>query len=218
VVLDEAHDALRPGATPDLSAGIEDKGFCLATYRPSQLGDRVAGATDVFIVGRTTAPEETAFLSSRLGRGVGSGTAIGVLPDLPGGEFLVVQPDQGGRLTPMTFVAPPRNTAHVRHRKKYAECRVPLERRFFFRRPAGQVVAEAESLHGFRRVVLATDDAVLGYHAGRGDFSRWVLDVFSDRELSRQLRKMETRWRRGEITDLRSVIDRLITFRYGAET
>jgi hypothetical protein len=58
---------------------------------------------------------------------------------------------------------------------------------------------------------------VLGHHAGRGDFSRWVLDVFSDRELSRQLGKTESRWRRGEITDLRRAIDRLIAFRYGTD-
>jgi hypothetical protein len=217
VVLDEAHDALRPGAVPDLSAGLEDKGFCLATYRPSRLRATVQDAMDVFIVGRTTAPEETSALRARLGGGPGSGMAIGALPDLPGGEFLVIQPDQGGGWTPMTFVAPPRQTAHVRHRKKYADCQVPIERRFFFRRPEGAVVAEADSLENFRRVVRATDGAVLDHHAGRGDFSRWVLDVFSDRELARQIRKAEARWRRGEIADLRSIIDRLIAFRYGAE-
>ena len=217
VVLDEAHDALGRGAVPDLAAAIADKGFCLATYRPRRLGDAVADGIDVFIVGRTTAPEEMAFLGAALGRGLGSDAPTAALPDLPAGEFLVVQPDQAGRWTPMTFVAPPRQTAHVRHRKKYADCRVPVERRFLFRRPEGQMVAEAESLQAFRRAVLAADDAVLGYHAGRGDFSRWVLDVFSDRELARQLRKAEARWRREEVTALRSVIDRLITFRYGAE-
>ena len=55
----------------------------------------------------------------------------------------------------------------------------------------------------------------LAHHARLGDFSRWVLDVFSDPELARQLKKTEARWRRGEVPDLRRAIDRLITFCYG---
>jgi hypothetical protein len=59
---------------------------------------------------------------------------------------------------------------------------------------------------------------MLGYHAGRGDFSCWVLDVFADRELARQLEKSVARWRRGEIPDLGRAIDRLILNRYGPES
>jgi hydroxymethylpyrimidine pyrophosphatase-like HAD family hydrolase len=216
VVVDEAHDPLQPGGVRDDAAGIEDKGFCLATYRPSWLRPSVMDAMDVFIVGRTTAPEQAAAVTARLGPDLAPG-AIGVLPQLPIGEFLVVEPEQGGGWTPLTFVAPPRQTAHVRHHKKYADTSVPRERRFIFRRPDGEVVGEADSLHGFRRAVLAVDDATLGHHVGRGDFSRWVLDIFSDRELARQFRKLEARRRRGEVSELRAVIDRLITLRYGPE-
>jgi hypothetical protein len=215
VVLDEAQDPLRPEGIPDEAVGTEDKGFCFATYRPSWLRDAVARAVDVFVVGRTTAPEEAAFLSARLGEGVAPAMAIAALPD---GEFLLAEPDPGGRWTPLTFTAPPRQTAHVRHRRKYADWRVPYERRFLFRAPGGLVIAEADSLHGFRREVLAAPDVVLADHASRGDFSQWVLDVFSDGELARQLRKMEARCRRGELAGLRSVIDRLITHRYDAES
>ncbi len=217
VVLDEAQDPLRPEGIPDEAVGTEDKGFCFATYRPSWLRDAVARAVDVFVVGRTTAPEEAAFLSARLGEGVAPAKAIAALPDLPDGEFLLAVPDPGGRWTPLTFTAPPRQTAHVRHRRKYADWRVPYERRFLFRAPGGPAIAEADSLHGFRREVLAAPDVVLADHASRGDFSQWVLDVFSDGELARQLRKMEARCRRGELAGLRSVIDRLITHRYDAE-
>ncbi len=216
VVVDEAHDPLRRDGVGDEVAGMEDRGFCLATYRPSWLRDTVAGAMDVFIVGCTTAPEEAAALAARLDSSLVSG-ALAALPQLPIGELLVIQPDQDGRWTPLTFMAPPRQTTHVRHRKKYADSRVAHDRRFFFRRPDGRVIGEADSLNGFRRAVLGADDATLTYHADRGDFSRWVLDVFSDRELGRQFRKMEARSRRGEVTDLRSVVARLIAFRYGPE-
>jgi hypothetical protein len=117
----------------------------------------------------------------------------------------------------LTFVAAARETMHVRHVKKYADSHVPLDQHFFFRDHDGRVVATAESLHGFRHAVVAVKADVLGYHAARGDFSRWVLDVFADRELARQLEKSVARWRRGEIPDLGRAIDRLILNRYGPE-
>jgi hypothetical protein len=82
------------------------------------------------------------------------------------------------------------------------------------RRPDGPVVATADSLAGFRRAVTAADDIVLAHHARRGDFSRWVRDVFSDHQLAMQLRKTESRRNRGEITDLRRAIEQLVMTRY----
>jgi hypothetical protein len=63
--------------------------------------------------------------------------------------------------------------------------------------------------------LAAVGEASLAYHARRGDFSRWILHVFSDWQLAAQLRKVESRWTRGEITDLRSALDRPIALRYG---
>ena len=185
VLLDEAHYSLHRDGVADDVIGIEDKGFCLATYRPSWLRDSVVKQLDVFILAHATADDELAFLRSRL-----SNAAI-------------------------TFVATPRETTHVRHLRKYADSRVPFGERFLFRRPDGHVVAEAQSLHDFRRVLMTVDDHVIAHHVRLGDFSRWVLDVFSDPELARQLKKTEARWRRGEVPDLRRAIDRLITFCYG---
>jgi hypothetical protein len=68
----------------------------------------------------------------------------------------------------------------------------------------------------FRRVVGAIDPGVLSFHAERGDFSRWALGVFSDATLAQQLRKLESRWRRGEVEDLREALDRLVAARYGS--
>ena len=168
---------------------------------------------DVFILAHATADDELAFLRSRLSSSAVAEGALAALPGLPTGEFLVIEPEV--EATAVTFVAAPRRTIHARHLTKYADSRVPFDERFLFRRPDGHVVADAQSLHDFRRVVTRVEVGVLAHHAGRGDFSRWVLDVFSDQELARQLRKTEARWRRGEIPDLRRAVDRLITVRYG---
>jgi hypothetical protein len=64
-------------------------------------------------------------------------------------------------------------------------------------------------------MVATIEPDVLAHHAEHGDFSRWVRDIFHDAELSRQLGKVESRWRRGELADLRGSIDTLIGIRYG---
>jgi hypothetical protein len=216
VILDEAHYSLHPGGVADHALGIADKGFCLATYRSSWLRDSVLASVDVFVLARTAMAEELGFLRSRLAPLLGGDAAVlAALGDLPSGEFLVIEPEGGpGGLT---IVAAPRETVHVRHLKKYADSRVPSDRRFLFRHPDGRLFAEADSLQAFRRAVAAAEEDVLAHHVGRGDFSRWVLGVFSDRELARQLRKTEARWRRGEIREIRRTIERLIGFRYGPE-
>ncbi|HUG36013.1 MAG TPA: hypothetical protein VML54_03630, partial [Candidatus Limnocylindrales bacterium] len=85
-------------------------------------------------------------------------------------------------------------------------------------RQDGTVVAEARSLADFCRVVTgAIDGAVLDHHARRGDFSRWVQDIFSDSRLAGQLRKVERRWARGELEDLAVALIRPIALRYGLD-
>ena len=218
VVLDEAHYSLHPEGVADPVTGVEEKGFCVATYRARWLRPSVMKAVDIFVLARTTAPEELAFLRSFLAESAGGGEdAISVLPDLPQGKFVVVQSEGAGARTALTFVGEPRETPHVRHLKKYVDSRVSPEWSFSFRGPGGPIVATADSLNAFRHAVGMVEDRVLAYHAGRRDFSRWVFDVFADRELGAQLRKTETRWSRGEITDLRRAIERLITARYGGE-
>jgi hypothetical protein len=219
VLLDEAHYSLHRGGVAEEALDIEDRGFCLVTYLPSWLRERVVKAMDVYLLSRVTTPEELAFLSASLPGIASSGDWPGtMLPRLPRGRFVAVQPTPSGVPMALTFVAAARETMHVRHVKKYADSQVAPERRFFFRDHGGRVVAAAQSLHGFRHAAIAVPDDVLGYHAGRGDFSRWVRDVFTDRELARQLEKSVARWRRGEIPDLGRAIDRLILNRYGPES
>ena len=217
VVLDEAHYSLHAGGVDERAIGIEDKGFCLPTYRSSWIRPTVVRAMDVFVLARTTAPGELAFLRTALRElGEGGARAVDSLPDLPPGEFVLVQGRDAGPAEPVTFVPVPRETIHVRHLRKYAEGGVPVEHRFYFRQPEGELVATANSLTSFGHALAAIDDRVLAFHAERGDFSRWVLGVFSDPTLGQQLRKTEARWRRREIGDLRAAMERLVASRYGS--
>jgi hypothetical protein len=217
VFLDEVQYSLHREGIPAGAIGLEDKGFCLVTYRPSWLADPVMAAVDVLILARAPASEELSRLGGQQFCGVPNiESALAAVPTMPAGEFLLVDPvGQGAALT---FVADRRETAHVRHLRKYVDSVVPSDQRFVFRHPDARVAGEARSLGEFRREIAAVGDDVLADHAGRGDFSRWVLDVFADRELAKQIAKTEARWSRGEVPDLRRAIDQLVALRYGDST
>lgn len=218
VFLDEAHYSLHREGIRVEASGIEGRGFCLITYKPSWIRESVLRAVDVLALGRTTVPEELVFLRSFLLAGAGGDAAVTtVLPGLPRGEFLLVRAEPGGDRRALTFLPLPRETPHVRHRKKYADTLLPPERHFCFRGPAGDLVGTVGNLAEFQQALARVEDHVLVHHAQRRDFSRWVLGVFSDQELGRGLRRIEGRWGRGEIADLREAIDRLLMDHYGAE-
>jgi hypothetical protein len=212
IILDEAHYSLHREGVANRAIGIQGKGFCLVTYRASALRESVTQTIDVFLFARTTANKELDFLRTVLDRLPTSSTAsvVSTLPHLPQGEFLLVRPDVADARV-QTFVAAPRMTSHVRHLRKYTEGQLQDARCFFFRTPDGRLAATAGSLGGFVHAVRRVGEDVLRFHATRGDFSRWLLDVFADRELGRQLAKIERRWGRHEIRDLRHAIERLIT-------
>ncbi|OGL12022.1 MAG: hypothetical protein A3I17_09215 [Candidatus Rokubacteria bacterium RIFCSPLOWO2_02_FULL_72_37] len=210
LVLDEAHYWLGKDGVPDGALGVEDKGLCLVTYCASRLRPSVLAAVDVFLLARTAAAAQLDCLREVLAR-VPADTAdlAAVLPELPMGEFLLLRTEPAGPRT-RTFTAAPRMTSHVRHLGKYADGRLPEARRFFFRAPDGRLVATAGSLGEFFQGVGIVGDDVLAFHAARGDFSRWLLEVFADRELGRYLAKLEGRWNRRELHDLRGALERLL--------
>jgi hydroxymethylpyrimidine pyrophosphatase-like HAD family hydrolase len=216
IVLDEAHYSLHPTGVRETAIGLEHRGFCLVTYKSSWLRPSVLKAIDTFVLARTTAPEELSFLQEVLaGAGEAGQRAVEVLPDLPSGEFVLLQLNsESGALT---FTLSPRQTPHVRHLRKYADSQVPPDQRFLFRGPDGHIVATADTLNAFRDAVAAAPEGVLAHHAGRGDFSRWVVDLFGDRTLGQQIRKLEARWTRGEIRNLRPRLRELVALRYGAD-
>jgi hydroxymethylpyrimidine pyrophosphatase-like HAD family hydrolase len=212
VLLDEAHYSLHREGIPDDVAGLEEKGFWLITYRASWLRPSVLSAIDHFIFGRTTAATELAFLRSFMERGrPGSVGVVGALPDLAPPEFVLVSAAPGPDAGAVTFVAPPRLTQHVRHVGKYWDQPVADDKAFFFRGPDGRLLGTADTLRALLERLEDVDGEVLAYHASRGDLSRWLADVFLDRHLGNQVRKLEQRWSRDDVPELRQGLVRLLS-------
>ncbi len=55
---------------------------------------------------------------------------------------------------PRGFTIADRHTAHVRHRHKYADIRLPPERRFYFHTTDGRTIAAAATMHDFSTAVI----------------------------------------------------------------
>jgi haloacid dehalogenase-like hydrolase len=196
-IVDEAHYLFpRHCEAPTTLAA---KGFCLATFRASELNRTVVEAMDVFVIGRTTQPDELRFLEHLVAeRGLGGPITSAMLAELPCGTFVILRPGVPGA----TFVPPRRLVRHVRHLTKYADRGVAPHHRFFFLGADESTVAAAASLAEFIHMLAEVPRASVLHHARRGDFSRWVRDVISDRVLAVRLAKLERRWCRGELQDL----------------
>ncbi|BBX61240.1 phosphoglycolate phosphatase [Mycobacterium saskatchewanense] len=89
------------------------------------------------------------------------------------------------------FAVADRQTEHVRHRRKYADVRLPDERRFYFHGVDGQFVRPAATMDEFRSAISHLDQRALQYHLDRGDFSRWLEGTIADRDFARQVAAWE---------------------------
>jgi hypothetical protein len=106
---------------------------------------------------------------------------------------LPITEEAGGRLR--MFTLGPRLTPHVRHREKYVDVPVPEPRAFEFGQfgQDGQAPVRVRTLRQFVGAVSGLPAAALAPYLRRGDFSRWIREVFGDHALAAELRSLERR-------------------------
>jgi hypothetical protein len=107
---------------------------------------------------------------------------------------LPVTEEAGGEFT--VFTLGQRLTPHVRHRQKYVDVPVTEGRAFVFA-PDGGGAQRVRTLREFVDVLEHARPGVLDPFIRRGDFSRWIGDVFGDYALAEELRRQEHRYRGG---------------------
>lgn len=200
IVLDEAHYFLHDAAAHHL-LDLDTNGYVVVTYCASRLPPELMAASEVMIVTCESSPQEVEELRKRcaacepvdaarwsmLGR-----LALGQAVALP------VTEESGGELK--LFTIGQRLTPHVRHRQKYVDVPVTESRAFQLTRNGGP----ARRVRTLRELVEALEHAAPGALDGylrRGDFSRWIGDVFGDYALAGELREEESRYRGGKDRD-----------------
>jgi len=214
IVVDEAHYFLHDAGARHL-LDLDLNGYTVVTYCASRLPPELLAATEVMIVTCESDPAEVDALCRCCAKCEDVDTLAWrvQLGHLPVGEAvaLPITEEAGGDLC--RFSIGRRLTPHVRHREKYVDVPVTEGRAFVFSdgptpwrraRTLRQFVAEVEHQTGAR---------IDGY-LRRGDFSRWIGDVFGDHALAADLRRHEDRYRRGDDLDAAPEVVAAIRGRY----
>jgi hydroxymethylpyrimidine pyrophosphatase-like HAD family hydrolase len=212
ILIDEAHYFLHDAEASQL-LDLERNGYIVATYCASRLPKELLAKTEVMLVTCESNPAEI----DALGQRCASCNAVdrsqwGLLAHLRTGQAvaLPITEEAGGELR--LFTVGPRVTRHVRHREKYVDVPVAEHRAFVFGangqphrvRTLRQLVGELE---GRPRRVLEP-------YLRRGDFSRWIRDVFGDHPLAAELCGLEERHRTAAQSETLAEMARAIRARY----
>ncbi len=214
IVIDEAHYFLHESNVEDL-LDLDLGAYTLVTYRASDLNPNVRNAMEIVCATRIAAPEEAHAVETMFGAGTAKWCST--LAKLADGEAVLLRSSQEAGGKPQRFSYLPRLTAHVRHRSKYFDVPIPAGREFVFTADGRALGAPCRSLKEFIASLGSLPGGVLDEHARRGDFSRWIADVFHDHPLASDLRKLEQRCRLGYVANLSREFAKAIQARYEVE-
>ena len=210
VVVDEAHYFLNRLDDPELF-DRELGGYLLVTYRISDLSPDVLSASEAVIVTRVD-DRRQALAVLALAPGAGTSEAwLALVANLAIDEAVLLPRlfESGDSVT--RFRVTPRLTKHVRHRRKYADIPVCPEQEFVFTQRGRPTGARARTVRDLLSVLPALPDDVVQEHLARGDFRRWLEDVFGDGELGGTIERLE----QGDVSAARRTLLRAIADRYG---
>jgi hydroxymethylpyrimidine pyrophosphatase-like HAD family hydrolase len=191
IVVDEGHYFLRD-AVKDRLLDLDFNGYTVVTYWPSQLPRELVAATEVILVTRESSAKEIDALRNHctacqhLAR-----SAWDVLPRLALDQAVALPVAFEATSDLRVFTIGERLTPHVRHRQKYVDVPVAESRAFVFRGVGRAPLSRARTLREFVTMLEDLDAAHAEGYLRRGDFSRWIADVFGDHALARELRAYE---------------------------
>jgi hypothetical protein len=216
IVLDEAHHFLHDVAVQDL-LDLDLNGYTLVSYRASRLHRDVLAASQAIIVTCESDPREVrslyALCRSCEGRLLEPEWEQ-LLGGLVIGEAVVLPITEEAEGDVRRIRLAPRLTPHVRHLAKYIDIALPEARAFVFWRDGLPVGRRARTLREFVECVEQTPTAELDGHLRRGDFSRWIAEVFGDYPLAKTVRQIEDDYRAGRPSDVVSSLGLAVRSRY----
>jgi hypothetical protein len=189
IVIDEAHYFLHDALRRDL-LDLDEDGYTVVTYWPSRLPSVLVAAAEVILVTR----ESDAVQIEALRRSCATCQHLDpagwdVLPRLRLDQAAALPGAPETRDTLQIFTIGERLTPHVRHRQKYVDVPVTASHAFEFTTSQGR--ARARTLREFVTVLERTDVAEADAYLRRGDFARWIGDVFGDHALAQELQQLE---------------------------
>jgi hypothetical protein len=214
IVIDEGHYFLRDAIARGL-LDLDFNGYTVVTYWPSQLPAELVAATEVILVTRESNLGEIEALRQHCDacRHLESSDWL-MLPDLRIDQAVALPVTDEAGTELRRFVIGERLTPHVRHRQKYVDVPVPDHHAFVFESGHRKEVVRAHTLREFASVVETLDERDAGGYLRRGDFSRWMSDVFGDHALARELKGYEQRYAKGNYREVLGDVVAAIDSRY----
>lgn len=193
IVVDEAHYFLHDAADRDL-LDLDENGYTVVTYWPSQLPPALIAATEVILVTKESNGAEIDALrrSCSTCQHLDS-SGWDVLSDLRLDQAAALPGTRETRGALQIFTIGERLTPHVRHRQKYVDVPVTSSHAFVFTGPRG-AGARARTLREFVTVLESIGVSEADPYLRRGDFARWIGNVFGDHPLARELQQHERRY------------------------
>ena len=191
IVIDEAHYFLH-GEEAARLLDLDRNGYTVVTYCASRLPAALLRATEVILVTCESNPAEVAALRGLNESGAASAphewNRLGLLRPAQA-VALPMTAEAEGQLR--VFTVARRLTPHVRHREKYVDVPVSDAHAFVITSHG----MPARRLRTLRELVTylehATPSAIAPF-LKRGDFSRWIKEVFGDHALAAELQLIET--------------------------
>jgi len=200
VLVDEIQN-LCPSGNGELGRSFAESmqwgGFCIISYRPSQLVTDLLQELDHLLLTRLSLAEEIQVLEPYLSQCHNCAPMLQQLPTLPRGQAFMALGATGNdqeQQEIIKFQVGPRSIPHIRHLNKYLRAALPKSKRFYFHDSDDSYLHRAAAnLWEFRKALGEIPLSSIQYHLGRNDFENWLVDVLHDQELARRIRKVAGR-------------------------
>jgi hydroxymethylpyrimidine pyrophosphatase-like HAD family hydrolase len=213
IVVDEAHYFLHDRNACQL-LDLSLNAYTLVTYRLSDLDAYLRTTIEAIIVNRTTDPREVETLLAMAKSKDALPEWTARLASLPLNQAVIMPNTEEAAGKLRRFELSPRVTSHVRHKAKYLDVQLIEEQGFVFTENGKSVGPPARNLKEFIGQLKTCPAIALEGHVRRGDFSRWIAEVFRDRALASDVRKLEQRHRLGHVHDLSNSLAAVVQERY----
>ncbi|MEP6297190.1 MAG: HAD hydrolase family protein, partial [Ilumatobacter sp.] len=189
VFIDEAHRTITPSSATLGTIDLSASGYCLVTWRPDELAAPLIAGTDIVLALTAADPDPS---TVDLVAAVSGYARRDIAEQLTGPTGSVVVAVRNQPHPPPTARLAARHTNHFRHEHKYDVDGTPPHRGFWMRSDQGAPTgAVAHNLHELEVELSRCERDVVRHHALRGDFSRWIDDVFHLRDIAADIAAIE---------------------------
>ncbi|HWP43579.1 MAG TPA: HAD family hydrolase [Blastocatellia bacterium] len=213
IVLDEAHYFLFDTDVEHL-LDFELAGYTIITYQVSSIHPGILAASEAIIVTRESDTREVRALRALQGDNKDEAEWERVLGNLSINEVALLPNTEEAYGKLRRFYVAPRLTSHVRHQHKYFDMPLPESKAFVFSRNGSPTGRRARTLKEFTAILAVAPPEMLDGHLLKGDFSRWIGDVFRDNVLAAEVRQIEELYRMGQVPDVNDALIHLVQDRY----